>query len=525
MPEITHSIGIDISTQTITATTLGVVDADGSPREIVISDCIASRPCVAEPDRKNPVVWLQFVRECIADLKEMAPEAESARGIGISTTFPGIFSIGHDGTADPGLVSLYDNTDDCGVCSGEFERLLAGAESETLSRMWPGNMAIGLVSLVQSRRLRLEDVSALVPPNTAFANELLRAAGHPADPRDLFSDFTETLIGGLYDGRTAELLPPGVVELLEAALPGLEIERLRNLLPRAEPSWRNVVPGSALPAVGGLLGLPRLKSVSIGAGDSPLAALALLPDVDTVLNVRGSSDSPLIIVDAPRTRTGPRETVLQYPLPTVTGAVDSPWCVVAPTLRSGRVWDWVRRLRYSGPDPNGDPELEKLASAALERRAGHPEVEPLVFDTALGGERAPDWDAGATGSISGLLESHDLGDIALAAMEGTSKRLRLAIESMESRYSVHPSRLLMAGGPTRNQLWNHITQHVTGKQAYVTSFTHASLLGAAMLGSATSCDGSEPDAAISRRLLSLSSIAARHRLITPTPVSYSSGAE
>lgn len=518
MPEITHSIGIDISTQTITATLLGVVEADGSPREILISDRTASRPCVAEPDRKSPGVWLQLVRECVADLKDLAPEAELARGMGISTTFPGVFAIGHDGTVDPGLVSLYDNTDDCGVCSGQFDELLARAESETLSRMWPGNMAIGLVSLLKSRCLRLEDLSALAPPNTAFANELLRAVGQPAEPGGLFSDFTETLIGGLYDSRTAEPLPPGVIELIKAALPGLEIERLRRLLPRAEPSWRNVVPDSALPAVRDLLGMSHLESVSIGAGDSPLATLALLPDEDTVLNVRGSSDSPLIVVDAPRSRTGPRETVLHYPLPTVTSAVDSPWCVVAPTLRSGRVWDWVRRLRYPDGDPNGDSELEELASAALDRRAQYPEVEPLVFDTALGGERSPDWDSHATGTISGLVESHDLGDIALAALKGTSKRLRRAIESMESRYDVHPSRLLMAGGPTRNRLWNHITEQVTGKRTYLTSFTNASLLGAAMLGYATSFDGNEPDAVISRRLLSLSSLAARHtRHLEPVP--------
>jgi hypothetical protein len=34
-------------------------------------------------------------------------------------------------------------------------------------------------------------------------------------------------------------------------------------------------------------------------------------------------------------------------------------------LRSGKVWDWVRRLRFADDDPRADTELEKLATVAL----------------------------------------------------------------------------------------------------------------------------------------------------------------
>ena len=516
--ETRYAIGVDLSTQTITAALIGVAEEDSTPRELVISSAWqASRPCAGEIERKTPAVWVQLVRELIADLKRVSPEAARACSVGISTTFPGVFAIQRDGSTDPRFASLYDNTDAAGLCSGAFDELIASAESATLNRMWPGNMAIGLCQLIKSSGLILEGVGALVPPNTAFAHELLRSAGHAVDPGSLPSDLTETIIGGLYDARTAEPLPPSVARLLEEAVPGIDTEHIRRLLPRAVPSWRNVLPDTALPAVSDILGLPDLAAVSIGAGDSPLGALALCPGPETVLNVRGSSDSPMITIGLPRERTTLRETVLHYPVPAVTHAAGSPWCAVAPMLRSGKVWDWVRRLRFADDDPRADTELEKLARAALKRRltAGG---APLVFDTALGGERAPDWDSSATGSLSGLIEAHGIGDIALAALEGMSIRLGACVRLMESRYAVGPPNLLLAGGPVRNALWNWVTSIFTGKRTFATEFSDASLLGAAMVGYASSYDGCEPDEAISRRLRSLSEIAACHPLVSPKPV-------
>ena len=518
MSGVKHAIGIDISTQTITAALIGVEEDGGVPRGLTISGAwAASRPCRDEADRKNPSVWLGLIRECIADLKRNAPEAEQAVAIGISTTFPGIFAIPRGGVIDPSLVSLYDNTDDSGICGGDYEEALGAAEAETLNRMWPGNMALGLVRLIKTCGLRLKETSALVPPNTAFSFELLRAVGHAPDPAALFSDFTETLIGGLYDARTAQPAPPNVARLLELAVPGIDSALVRELLPRAVPSWRNTVPTEALPAVRNLLGLPNLTAVSIGAGDSPLGTLALFPGPDAALNIRGSSDSPVIAIDVPKPHTQPRETVLHYPLPTVTSASDSPWCVVAPMLRSGKVWDWVRRLRFSDGDLNADFELEKLAREALNRRLASHEP-PLRFDTALGGERAPGWDPHETGTLAGLVEAHDIGDIALAALEGMSERLRQCLELMESRYEVKTSTLLLAGGPVRNALWNWVTQVITEKRTLATTFSDASLLGAAMLGYAASYDGAEDDSSISLRLRKLSRLAAERPLIRPAPV-------
>ncbi len=185
-------------------------------------------------------------------------------------------------------------------------------------------------------------------------------------------------------------------------------------------------------------------------------------------------------------------------------------------LRSGRVWDWVRNLRFEAGDPDADAKLEALALEAfhVKHEGGHGDP-PLQFSTALGGERAPHWDAKAVGSIVGLVESHGIGDIALAALEGMSGTLGDCIKLMESRYEVRTSKLLLVGGPARNRLWNAITQAGTGKQTFATTFSDASLLGAALLGYAALYDGSETDRRISERLLAISRLSSGHPLVAP----------
>ncbi|NLN74922.1 MAG: hypothetical protein GX139_01235 [Armatimonadetes bacterium] len=510
-----YALGLDISTQTITAMLIGVVETNGLPTELILSEeWIASRPCRDNISRKSPEVWVELARECIEGLKSKVGEAEQAEAIGVSTTFPGCFAILRDGTVDPRFVSLYDNTADDGVCGGEFDVELGRAESETLNRMWPGNMAIGLAHLMISQGLSLEMVAGIAPPNTAFASQLLRVSGNDFTSSVGITDFSEAVIGGLYDVRSGSPLPPAVDDLLTGVISGLDSPTLRNLLPKAAPSWRNIIPGTAIDAVRNLFGLAELKGVSIGAGDSPLAALALSNDTKTVINVRGSSDSPMILIKSPINRNVSRENVLHYPMPTATDLTDSPWCVVAPMLRSGRVWDWVRRLRFDDEEYRGDEALEALALQAAVKRTR----TPLRFDTALGGERAPEWDSTATGSIVGLAESHTIGDIALAALEGMSNTLAECINVMERRYRVSADNLLLAGGPAKNRLWNWITRQRTGKKTFATTFSDASVLGAALLGYATLYDGVETERAVASRLMSLSRLSANHELIAPVEV-------
>jgi len=91
---------------------------------------------------------------------------------------------------------------------------------------------------------------------------------------------------------------------------------------------------------------------------------------------------------------------------------------------------------------------------------------------------------------------------------------------MEERYGVETQKLLLVGGPARNKLWNWITQERTGKTTFATTFSDASLLGAALLGYGAAYDGREPDESVSSRLMALSKLSSSHPLVAPVPVEW-----
>lgn len=520
MDNIRHVIGIDISTQTVSAILTGIAEKGGMPDELIISGAwIASIPYKSEAGRRNPAEWVDLVRECINNLRYKSKEVELAEAIGVSTTFPGTFPVSLSDEINPGLVNLYDNTEGAEIFE-YTDDLLAGAESAAMNRMGPGNMVMGLIRLIKSCGLNLSNTAAVVPPNSAFCHALLKSAGCSVNPKNLFSDFTETVIGGLYNAGDFSPMPDAVKMLFDAALPEVNTDSIKSLLPKAMPAWKNILPPEAAADVRELLELPNLISVSIGGGDSSLGALALYPDSDTILNVRGSSDSPMMAVQSTRPRTSPRENLLHYPAATAKDP-ESPWLVVAPMLRSGKVWDWVKGLRFDRFDGNGNIELEKMAMLALKQKLRSPQNSPLKklrFNTALGGERAPHWDPSATGSIMGLTEKHGIGDIALAALESMSATLGECLSLMEERYEKSPGKLILAGGPVCNHLWNWITQIYTGKKTYATTFSDASLLGAAMIGYASVYDETYSPSSIAKKLNTLSGLAWQHPLIKPVPV-------
>ncbi len=370
MSNIRWVIGVDISTQAITAMLLGVMEENNAPLQLLISsELVASRTCSEKTARRDPSVWVELLCECIKELKMRSADVERVEAVGASTTFPGTFPILSNGNIVPDLVRLYDDADDAGILSGTYEELLGKVENATLNRVWPGCMLIGISSLVKCEKLDLSSLSAIVPPNTALAYQLLRMSSFDVSIRTLFSDFSQTAISCVYDARSFEPLPDECLELFNFIDSEIEWRKLKWLLPATRPSWRNIVPGEAMESVRKLSGLPNLKSISIGAGDSALGNLALSFNKTRIINVRGSSDTPIIIVNKLNKKECRRETLLHYPLPSMHTLNYSNWCAAAPMLRSGRVWDWVKALRYSPDDAHADCELEELAIKSAKAKA------------------------------------------------------------------------------------------------------------------------------------------------------------
>lgn len=492
-------LGVDISTGGVKVMLMAVAPDGALAPPASLEDCVVQAEHEAcGLSGRDPASWLATFRICLNTLSARFPdEVARVRAAGLSTIFPGLYPLPKDGDLDLSLVRLYNDQDSTEVIT-QHAGAFAELERENRNVVYPGTMVANLLLLRESGRLP-DDIAYLAPPNTAFIWQLYREAGE--GPRELVSDFSQLVIGGVLEPR--------------------RFERCRALgrlfgsddLPFAEPrpSWHNVLTGGgdALARLRNALGLPMIESLAIGAGDSACGALALgavLSDGGSrLVNIRGTSDTPIVIARRPYAARGRRfqECLFHYPSPVTADARTAEWYASASILRSGAAWHWTKSI--CGLDHD---ELEEAAKQSLISLA--PWERP-VFVPFLGGERAPTWNPDARGIIFGLTAGTTPGDLALATLEGVAFTLRADLELMAARYPKEmrsATTMLMAGKPARSSLWNWITEQVTGYRVESPRFAEASVLGAALIAWASL----QPERDRRRRLIR-ASLASRELLL------------
>ncbi|HQU60778.1 MAG TPA: FGGY-family carbohydrate kinase, partial [Saprospiraceae bacterium] len=103
--------------------------------------------------------------------------------------------------------------------------------------------------------------------------------------------------------------------------------------------------------------------------------------------------------------------------------------------------------------------------------------EGLLFLPYLLGERAPIWDASATGAFLGLRLNHSPAHLHRAVLEGVAFSLYHIAESMPAK----PVQLIANGGFTHSPLWVQIIADVFGIPVRVDEQEEASARGAAFV--------------------------------------------
>lgn len=111
-------------------------------------------------------------------------------------------------------------------------------------------------------------------------------------------------------------------------------------------------------------------------------------------------------------------------------------------------------------------------------------VEPcsdgLLYLPYLGNSLAPRWNTKATGMFFGVQPSTTRAHFVRALLEGVAfdlySNLRIAEEA-----GAKVDQLILNGGPTRSDFWNHITSNVTNKTLVVPDIGEAAPLGDAIL--------------------------------------------
>lgn len=142
--------------------------------------------------------------------------------------------------------------------------------------------------------------------------------------------------------------------------------------------------------------------------------------------------------------------------------------VGAALTEGGNVFDWACRL--GGLEPGA-----ALDAAMASRPAGS---HGLTFIPHLAGERAPNWNDQARGTIAGLTLATDGIDIARAAVEAVAARLGLTLRMLGE---IATGEIMASGGLLKSAFWRRMITAGIGRSIRVCREAEATSRGAALL--------------------------------------------
>lgn len=236
----------------------------------------------------------------------------------------------------------------------------------------------------------------------------------------------------------------------------------RSQLPEQQAS--TAVVGRVVPTVARQLGLSREVRVVAGATDGSVgAALVLRRQTDAIVDVAGSTDVLLRLVDHPR-QAPARSIVNPYPL--------GGFSAGGPTGATGAAYaHWATLLGFAGLGDATGHLVDNLA------RIG-PGAAGLVIDPSLSGSRFPHWQGDRRGSVRGQRADHGSAHFLLATAEGAAHIVRDAVDTLDPTRS---ATVILAGGAARSTALIRLRASVLGRSIEVCDEPDVTLLGAGLL--------------------------------------------
>ncbi|MEH0433402.1 gluconokinase [Streptomyces stelliscabiei] len=431
-------LGIDLGT---TATKVVAVDASYRPLSTV------ERPALLRTGRAgeavhDPAVVLAGVVDAVRESAEhCARQGLAVRGLSFSAALHTLLALDGDGDPLTPALSWADTR------AADIARGLRAERGDALHR------ATGTPVHPMAPLSKLAWFAAHEP-------ELVRRTNGWCGVKDyVLSRFTGRLVTdlscasatGLLDIHTADWHRPA----LEAA--GISGERLPELVPPT-----SVFP--LLPGPAAELGLPSGLPVVAGAGDGPLANLAVgaISPATAALSL-GTSGALRVVRERPG--VDDRCRVFCYHL------ADGLWVLGGAVSNAGVVAQWAAES-FGGVD---------VADLLKEAAAVEPGSEGLMALPHLLGERAPWWDPDARGALVGLRRGHGRAHMTRAMIEGVGQQLALVRDSVLAAGAPIAS-VRATGGALRSPLWAEIVAAALDSPLEITDDTAGSGFGAALLG-------------------------------------------
>ncbi|MCF8247337.1 MAG: gluconokinase [Saprospiraceae bacterium] len=233
--------------------------------------------------------------------------------------------------------------------------------------------------------------------------------------------------------------------------------------------------GKIKPAAARSMGIPTEIPWVIGASDGCLANLgagAMSPG-EAVLSI-GTSGALRITTHHPV--YDPSERIFNYLLFPPTADQPATYVTGGASNNGAVVYEWFCR-QFFGLSPSAKG-MERHRAAMQQVPLG---CDGLRFQPHILGERAPLWDAAATGSFQGIRPFHTLAHFHRAVLEGilwNMKAIGDVLEEVAGPYHV----IFANGGFTKMPFWVEMAGEIFGKKIIVSGNEGGPALGAAMLG-------------------------------------------
>ena len=148
-----------------------------------------------------------------------------------------------------------------------------------------------------------------------------------------------------------------------------------------------------------------------------------------------------------------------------------------PVNNGGIVIDWFAK-NFLGIPIDSDKSFQRVMDQAAEAEAGS---EGVYFLPYLLGERAPIWNADATGLFFGLKIKHQQSHLTRAVIEGISFNLRQVLEAIENT-GKKVDEVIVTGVVTKSNWWMQLLADMFGKKIILNEPVDASAMGAAIIG-------------------------------------------
>jgi gluconokinase len=444
---MTYHVGLDIGTSSVKAMAFG-------EQEQLLAAVTKAYPTISPKPGWQEQEPEQVFRAAVFALKKLVTTiGEAPVGIGLSAAMHSLIAV--DGKGQPLTRSILWSDNRAAAIASQLKGTLLGQDiyRHTGTPIHPMSPLPKLAWLRQNEPTVFHKAHQFLGIKEYLVFRLFG---------EYFTDQSMASATGLFDaGRLAWHGPSLEYAGIDAAQLPAHVSPL-YILNKLNPTFAKQI------------GIPTDIPWLIGASDGCLANLGagVMSPGEAVLSI-GTSGALRLTTNKPV--YDPGERIFNYLLLPPSPDKATIFVTGGASNNGAVVYEWFCRQFFGlAPSAKG-MERQRLAMEKIPMGC-----EGLRFQPHLLGERAPLWDAAATGSFEGIRPYHTLAHFHRAVLEGILLNMKLISDVLEDLagpfHAIHAN-----GGFTKMPFWVEMTAEIFGKKIVVSENEGGPALGAARL--------------------------------------------